>query len=120
MAAAIASIVSGESYSASLSSAVVSSRFMLNARPTLSDARLPRGLLVLLTSRPARAAADLSAVSAVAVYESPWHALDAKSAPLGSKDGSPVLDRNQTCPVGVTRRSIFAASLRASAVTTRS
>src|SRR5438445_11023383 len=102
MAADIASIVRGESYSASLSSAALSSRFMLNVRPTFSEARLPRGVLDLKSS-PARAAADLRVVSTVAVYEKPWQALAAKSAPVGSNDGSPVLDRNHTCPFGGTR-----------------
>src|SRR5439155_24973725 len=117
MAFEMASIVRGESYSASLSSAVVSLRFMLKAKPTLSDDRLPRALLVFVGSRPARRAADLSVVSTVAVYERPWHVLAAKTAPLGSNDGSAVLERNHTWPLGVTRRSILATSRRPSAVT---
>src|SRR5262245_30685213 len=120
MALAIASIVRGESYSASLSSAVVSLRFMLNAKPTFKDERRERALFVRAGSRPAPSAADLSVVSTVAVYDRPWQALAAKSDPLGSNDGKPVLERNQTCPLGVILKSILATSRSASAVTTRS
>ncbi len=81
---------------------------------------MPRAGFTRVGSSPARSAADLSDVSTVAVYESPWHALAAKSAPLGSNEGRPVVDRNQICPEGVTRRSILAASRSPSAMTTRS